>query len=666
MAACGGGGGGGGGGVTSSSSTVEVNTGFSKGLFLNADVQAYEVRSGQLAAIGAKGDTGPTGVVKLNLPQTTNPVIIEMTTRANTVMLDETQGFTPVTPKVGTKIRTLLTDVSGTNAITAYGNLFTEMTVAGAANSAGGLSADSLTASRALIEQTVGFNPFSTKAIASSSESMSPDQMKLMTLSTALMFNAKSTPCVGDSLGLTCEINRLNGNVQMTSANGSYGLSNGAALVNDLSQKVTSMPTSTVPFVNQVKSNAAVVTASLSVPTAVSASSLSDARDLKGFLNGMRDALIQTSNTLNDRTNEAKLRLDRYIISGTGDGTEIVSTLLSDNCSVSDTGAFTCQTNNTGLTSNGTGYNFAFALNSSNVRVPVTSPSVAYRASGTVSFTFNQAQGTLNISVNGSKVTSSARPVSDVNFSLQATGLSDGALIQNVTLTSLNAKLYDQASGSSKWARIGLDNLNLNISRNSAGGLSTTTLSAPIALTTSEGDSFTGTLNNLTIKEKSVSGVTSQYPISADVSLNVNSRLGAILGINLVATQDITNYNPDLPSSSGNQPNMSALLTLFLQGNETLRLTQTKTVYDRTSYVFRLTANSSTITISGITKRANLTLEEETPFGDFEVTSTGAYRALVRRQNSGSTSGEIFKGDTQIGVIQNGVAKVGGIEISLN
>jgi hypothetical protein len=176
LTACGGGGGGGGSSPTAS--TVGVSGVASKGLLENARVKVYAVSGGTTSLLGttttnANGEYSLTG-----LTATTNPIIVEIETTADTKMCDETLPLVggkfncTTSPAAGTVIRSTLADLSTSNV--AHVTPFSEMAVA-AAESTGTLSAETLAVGQAAVQESLGFNPMTVKPV-NADATMSTDQ----------------------------------------------------------------------------------------------------------------------------------------------------------------------------------------------------------------------------------------------------------------------------------------------------------------------------------------------------------------------------------------------------------------------------------------------------------------------------------------------------------
>jgi hypothetical protein len=655
---------------------VTVGGTFSKGLYRNAEVQAYEVVNGSLVAIGSKTSTDPTtGEYTLSLKPTSNPVVIELTTTAATRMLDETAGFTELTPKVGTKIRTMVGDLT-TSVPAVHGNVFTEMAVAGAQSATGGITASSVAASKALIQSATGIDPFSIKPVKSTSESMDSKQEKLMTLLTAMMVEAKTNAgsCSGDSTGVSCLVTTLNSKAEMNNSSGSYSVKDSTGLNTFLKDKTTALGTYTPPggsdtggFIAKMKSNSEVVKAAMAVPTAISATEASNRQGLDSFLQSMRNGFNEADATIKARNETAKVRLDKFVFTHAGDGLKVLGDAM-DACSTT-TGTLVCATGGSSIfTAASSGYTFSYEVADNGSKV--TTGTGAYSIAGTVAASLNNDTGnaTATITATKTKIATAASKISEINIAFTGNGIKKDSLSGSVSLSAFTIKAYDQSASSTKWAQLSLTGASLSATRPSVGGLGTITLVAPLTFTTSDGDLVSGKINSLTGQEKVTNlpytGSKDLYLTSVELSLELAVKEGALLGLSLVASQNITAYNPDLPSTATNQENGSVLLKFKLADNVSADLTATKSTYDKTNFDMKITSNGNWIDLAGKTKRTNLAVNDETLDGDIVVTSSGPYTANLRK-SSGRVQGEILKSGQQIGVVVDDVIKVGGVEVSI-
>lgn len=671
-----------GGGSSSSGSVSEVTLGgsFSKGLYRYADVQAYEVVNGVQVPVGSKTTTDINGEYTLSLTPTSNPIVVEMTTTAATRMLDETAGFAVSTPKVGTKIRTMVSELT-TSMPAVHGNVFTEMAVDGAKNATGGLTPASIAASKALVQSATGVDPFTIKPIGSTTATMDSSQEKLMTLLTAMMIEAKAvaasgggTGCPGDSTGVSCLVTTLNAKAAITNnaGAGTYAVTDAAGLNTYLTAKTTALTNYSIPvgsdpdgFLGKMKSKSAVVAGGMSVPVAISATEAANRQGLDSFLQAMRSGFNEAESAIKARAETAKLRLDQFVFQHVGDGLKILGDAM--NACTNTAGTLDCATGgNSIFTAASTGYSFSYYVDSNGLAV-ASNAANAYRFAGTVVAAADSSAGTGSATIVATK-TLASKKISEINVNFSGAGIKQNSLSGSVSLNTMTIKAYDQAVSSSKWAQVSLSGASLAATRSSVGGLGTLTLVAPLTFSSSDGDLISGKINSLVAKERVTDtptvGDKKAYPISVDLSLDVAVKEGALLGLGVVASQNIDVYNPDLPSTSSNQDNGNLLFTFKLADNVVIALTGSKTTYDKTNIGVKITSNGNWINLAGKTKRTDLAVNDESMDGDLVVTSSGIYTASLRKSN-GEIQGEIFKGSTQIGEVVNGIVKAGGVEISL-
>lgn len=694
LTACGGGGGGG-----SSLADVTLGGTFSKGLYRGAKVQAYEVVSGNLVAIGSEKTTGDSGEYSLTLKPTSNPVVVVMTTTATTTMLNELTGnYGPTTP--GTKMRTMLGELTSSMP-EVHGNPLTEMAVAGAQNSPTGLTSGSIAASKALVQDLVGVDPFATKAVGDATVAMTPSQEKLMTVMSALMLDAEKNKgavlCPDDpTTGVACVLNQLNAKAKLTtdvsgafkfetapnSVAGSGGLKTILnAKLTDLSTDTTTISTGSMAAKMQAK------TSDVILSNAAAAISPTDAlyrQGLDAFLQAMRGGFNQADTALRNRANDAKSRLDQMVFEHVGDGLKVLGDAM-DACTNTN-GTLTCATTGGSIFSaaaaGASGYRFDYYVDSTGTAVVQNVVNGAgggggnaqnigdtYRYQGTVAATANNTAGTGNVTITAQK-TLGSKTISDISISFNGTGIKQNSLSGAVTLSTMTIKAYDQALNSSKWAQVSLSGASLSGERPSVGAAGTLTLVAPLTFTTSDGDLLSGKINQLVAKEKITNspntGDKKAYPVSVNLSLDMAVQEGALLGLSVTGSQNIDAYDPDLPASNTNKPNGTFAVTFKLADNIAVALSGTKasTTPNETAYTVKVTSNETWINFEGKTSRASYS-DREANSGDITVSSSGVYTAKLRKNNSGQVEGEIYKGTLQIGDVLNGMVRAGGREISL-
>jgi hypothetical protein len=168
------------------------------------------------------------------------------------------------------------------------------------------------------------------------------------------------------------------------------------------------------------------------------------------------------------------------------------------------------------------------------------------------------------------------------------------------------------------------------------------------------------------VTDRPYAGSKKAFPVSANLSLDVSVQEGALLGLSIVASQDIDQYDPELPSSSTNPENGTVLFTFKLADNVTIAMTGSKAIASRneSNVSVKITSNGNWINVAGKTTRPSDS-DSESIDGSLKVTSSGVYTATLSKSNDGQIGGTISKAGQQIGVVADGIIKVAGIEVSL-
>jgi hypothetical protein len=108
------------------------------------------------------------------------------------------------------------------------------------------------------------------------------------------------------------------------------------------------------------------------------------------------------------------------------------------------------------------------------------------------------------------------------------------------------------------------------------------------------------------------------------------------------------------------------LFTFNLADNVTIAMTGSKVATSRneTNVSVKITSNGNWINVAGKTTRPSDSTSESID-GSLQVTSSGVYTATLTKSNNGQIGGTISKAGQQIGVVENGIIKVAGVEVSL-
>ena len=698
LVACGGGGGGG--VASTTTSTVGVSGVASKGLLGKATVYVYAVTDGKKGALLGRTITNDVGEYSVTgLTANTNPIIVEVVTTADTTFCDETKplkinGKFDCDAKTGadTVIRSTLPDLSKTSI--THVTPFSEMAVAAAA-STGSLTPASLAVGQAVVQESLGFNPMTVKPV-NAGESMDANQTKMMTLLSAVMLDAKLNTCSGDASGIKCLIDRLNEGAKLTLNAGAYTAPSMAAVINTpkdnfkkwvdptnttnltkadgstlvaASAARTSVAPQTNAFMTAAITQAATITAS--TPAAVDPAKAITAQGLENFITVMRDGVNSAKDTLDTRLKAAEIRTDALIGKGTSQSFDLID-LVTKNCDVASN-VLTCSNVTTG----------AYAQRINYVKVndqkycyysTLVENGVNYTVSGNFEATLNESTGAASGTLSGTTTTVfSGNPcsstnantkMSELNMVLSGTGLKDGSTSGKVSIDTLTFKAYDQAANSTKWAQMALSGISLSATKPiSANNLATATLTAPLVITSSDGDKVSGTIS-ANIQDLCKDGASpcakSSYPTKIDVSFSGILKEGAIASFNMVATQAVVGYGqagykPWLQNSANNPINGTATMTMTFADSVTIALTETFTGWNSSNLGVNFTSNGNTLYLTAKGKNKTVGTNEQVLDGDITVTSSGVYSAKMREDSDKKAVGEVFQGTEQIGNLVSGV-----------
>ncbi|MEI7496922.1 MAG: hypothetical protein WCK66_11660 [Betaproteobacteria bacterium] len=386
--------------VTPIANQVDLYGSFGKGLLASAQVQAYELIDGKLVSLGPKTSTATDGsYIIRGLRSTNNPVVVEMSTTDTTTMLDETLPLVngkfqnaANAPAPGTKIRTAVLSLQYSTVLA--GSPLTEMAVS-AAQSTGTFNAESLGAGKAILQQMVGFDPFTT-AVVDANAAMSANQQKLMVLMTAMMQDAKTRSCSTDKSGLVCLIAELDKQSAMSkSADNSYYLMAGSMVINTIQAKVTALSTSSLqasPFLTLTKQQIPVVQASMTASVqGITSASIAERQKVSNFIELMRSGFNQSTQLMNDRMSNLKIRTDKILLDNIGDGLSVINDFINE-CAYGDS-VLTCNSNSR-IFSKTTNTDYGFKYKVSAAGTLSVNSDAAYLMTGIISSKWNSNDGT--------------------------------------------------------------------------------------------------------------------------------------------------------------------------------------------------------------------------------------------------------------------------------
>jgi hypothetical protein len=641
LTACGGGGSGGGSSGASATATTATITGVgAKGLLAGATVQAYQVINGQEVAIGSPQTTGADGSYTLSgLPTTTNPVVVHVTTNASTTMLDElgapTNGHYPLAanqPTAGVVMRSAISSLSADSSVMV--TPFTEMAYSAAA-STGAISQQSISVGNNFVQQIIGTNPTNVTPV-DANVSMTASQKKMMLMLAAVQKYAADNTCAGDPSGIKCAISYLDTNAALTNSSGSYTAANGAALATTLTTKAAAVTNSS----SYAQSPFNGATVSFAAPSPINPSQAVDANNLQSFLKQMQTGVVLAGNTIEKDLTATKSRLDKLVFTHASDGINTFSTILS-HCNMS-AGNYVCTGSQ--FTPNGNGYSFSFT-------------NAGYTFNGTTSASSSGSNSQVNLTVNK---TANGHTYTTINLAVTGSGITTNPNAGQINFNTFKVQEYDENTWT-KYADI--DFSGLSGSKDSSGNLS---MSAPLSISTSDGDSLSGSLSN--VKALTVS-YNQPYPQSTTLITDFTLKASGISGNQNIANLTLTAhqssaFNPYLPTSSSNKKNGIASLDILLTSNVELFFSIDNSTYNTLLIQGKLTSNGNSLYLDATensTDNSNWTLAST----GIKLTSSGNYSATLTKTN-GMLNGTIYNGNSSIGTVNNGVVTAGGITISLN
>lgn len=243
---------------------------------------------------------------------------------------------------------------------------------------------------------------------------------------------------------------------------------------------------------------------------------------------------------------------------------------------------------------------------------------------------------------------------------MTGSGITTGSNSGQVNVNTFKVQEYDESTWT-KYADI--DFSGLSIGSDSNGNIS---MSAPLTVSTSDGDSLSGSLTN--VKGLKVSS-TQPYPQSTTLITDFTLKASGLSASQNIASLTLTGhrsstFNLFLPKSSSNQENGVASLDIILASNVELTFSIDNSTYNTLLIQGKFTSNGNSLYLDATetsTNNQDWTLANT----GIKLTSSGNYSSTLTKIN-GTFNGTIYNGNSAIGNINNGVVTAGGITISLN
>lgn len=695
MSACSGGGGGGGFGgggtnldngqpVATEPSTVSISGTFSKGLFLNAVVQAYELIDGRQVPLGqpTRTDKSSGWYTLKNLPKTSNPVVVLMQTDEQSLMLDESQpkvgGFQSVKPPVGTSMRVLGVNLQKHQIL--HGNVMTE--VAAHVAQSKSWSADGVVVGLALVNNLLGFNPANAEGASEisyplNSYSLTEDQINLLAIGRSLM---QATPGCGQEHLITCRLRQLQersaieGNslvgYRFKDLAGYISQVLDESLLNDtcVDQNQNCWAWSPVYWAHRR------IKTQINKPQiGVTVASANRVLGISHFIDTLRNGLNASIRQMQSILDDGKHRLDQMMFDRAGEGFRVLSSGLN-NCL--DGLDFTCAVGGasifTSKQADGT-YRFEYLADAAGVRVVGTS-----HASNQYKGTFrvvSNANGTFSISLVGDQYKVANGIVRDqkrasIRLAASGLGLVDNSNDIRLSLDAYDVSIFDELRADQS-IRLNLGGGTLQWLRDNASSVGTLTLSnAALTIESSDGDLFKGTIDILKFKQKRVvANLEDSDWMPAYLEANWNAKLkeGDLMRISLLAEQKNGGVywgQEMLPDWGREKRPERVVFEVDLPNQQKFNLNLYSDRMSPVSLTWRYDNGSDQYLKVEATAPADAIGSRQ--IQNAKVTSSGPYRVDIDRLGVGaSLQANVYQGDSKIGIIQYGVLQLGGMEVSL-
>ncbi len=679
LAGCGGGGGGG----TPAASTVPLSGSAAKGILIGAEVNVYSLAGGKKAdkPLGTT-TTNSMGQYTLNIPTTTDPVMIEIKAISGTKMLDETGAlvggkFPEVAAPTGLTMRSFAANASQETVVRV--NPLTEMAVAVAANANGGLSINNLITGQQVAQSAApaGVNPFTQEPVAEPAK-MDSDQLKFAIKMAGLMSAAKAdTAC-----DVPCQIGKLSKDVSFTvAADGKATVSPDVAkqIAQRSSALVASGTTSLKVSANQTNILASTgaqlkatadsrVTTPVALVTAKPEEVLA-ANGLQGFVDAMRNGFRATE----ERLLKAEQDFNKRYENVTFEGIESVNRLLSSIERDCDTDLLVCKTNASSPIQ-WTGSNGSFKW----VR---TIPDDFGRTTSGTLVGVTGADGKRSVTINGIFSIKGKQTAEIKNLSMSLTGAND-----NFTGV-INGAVVVNHQSSDLTVSLNLENIQVGSTVVKPKEVSNISFKGGLSLAASNGDKLSGTLDikMVEVRRQVSYGMNNawsytefdEFVTDGVIKLKaVTTASGAamdILALDVSGVSAQPSYTT--PVSATNVETYSATVKIALADNLTnLTFNESASNWQDVKQTISIASGLSEVKLnvtyslanqSGSWCQWNHNVKRCANELKLESTNSNPYKATLTKGSNGRTKGDILLGDTKVGEIINGVLKINGAEVSL-
>jgi hypothetical protein len=538
------------------------------------------------------------------------------------------------------------------------------------------------------VVQLLGVNPFTIKPRDPlDASTMSSDEKKMMLFLSGFAQDSKTASC-SSATGTSCAMEKLTGEVKISyDANSKISTPDPAkmaSLKSKIDGQVATAKTELIskrPGAFATAMNSTVVTTVL--PAVVNVAEAKQRDSLDSFISSMRTGFNTAEKTINDRVTSAENRIKNVVTNSIQDGFDI--TKILNNCTniIGTTSAsqFTCTnySDYTIFTKTGDGkytyehYEPAYGI--------ATNSSDTTKYVGDISFEFVDNKYLVKMKASG---TFNDKKFKYFEIDLRAT---ESATEESLEFVKFEATIYDQAASSNLSGTLSLTGL--KFSQDPTDKTQTIKGSAPIKVTTSDGDGFSGSISDIKLRQTANDGTPDQLKLSGAVF----TKEGNLVNLDLAWKRSET-YDDLKAFSASNYEDVHTTIAIKLADNVNIGI-EVKEIppiftkcgndiqrYSDAEVDVKFTSNKNWIKLSAVTKFAgggdsssSVTLSSEicsqrwsdtTEIKDntIKVTSSGEYKAVLVKTN-GKYVGNLLKGTTKIGEISDGIITTGGREISL-
>lgn len=679
LAACGGGG-------SSGPGTVSLSGTAGKGLLIGADVKAYEVVGGKKSStVWASTTTNDVGAYELKGTQTSNPILVEVSAKTGTQMLDESKPKTDGTfEKVNVTDLVLRSFVEKlTQNDTVQVNPLTESAVALAENAkdssgaALGLTTNSLLAAKQFAQQMApeGVNPF-VAALPAKVADLSDGDVAKMTVMMAGLITSASTAC-----DLKCQVQAFSKDVPMTVSADGKGVIESAKANAIAAKKLAALTAGQTTLANKPlelgalsgtvnsAASSAISTAQTSGITSstITASEYTELNSVQAFVKALRESFKTTETKLKTAGESLDKKYQTLTIQGLEQLSGAVNLALS-HCVKQD--SFSCSkpsgsSTDVTWTQVGSGWKG-------------TGTSNGYTFEGTVSG--NMTSDAVSFSITNATIKSGTKTLVEMG-SLTASGVATNknSTTNETTAGTLNltgnVKAYDATPNSDLTVTLGLSNAQASFDDTAK----TFSMKGSLTLASNKNDALTGSLDISGVEQTlTQTWGTYNYTYTEDfikravIELKATeSSQGEILALNISGIKNLKDLSK--AQSPSNPETFDVTASVALANNTTVSLnlvqpdaktlTQSVTLQSGTS---KLRLSGSLAEASALSNAKWCSNQSGIPLCTETLSlsvNDGSYTGVVKKSSDGAVTADLFKGSSTSGTKVGVITKQGMIEI---